>query len=81
MNLSQKLREEITQNLNIIINSAATIELDAKLDTAVRVNVTGPLKLLKLAKQSPKCEAFVQMSTVFVNSDRTGYVEETMYPS
>jgi len=43
LNLTDKTRNELTQNLNIIINCAATVDLDAKLDTAVRVNVTGPL--------------------------------------
>ena len=43
LNLTDKTRNELTQNLNIIINCAATIDLDVKLDTAVRVNVTGPL--------------------------------------
>ena len=59
LNLSTKLRAEITANLNVIINCAASVDLDAKLDSAIRINVTGPLKLLKLARQSPKIEAFV----------------------
>lgn len=65
----------------MIINCAATVDLDAKLDTAIRVNVTGPLKLLKLARNSPNLECFVQMSTAYANCDRTGYIEETIYPS
>jgi len=65
----------------VVINCAASVDLNVKLDTAVRINVTGPLKLLKLARQSPGIEAFVQCSSVFANSDRTGYVEETMYKS
>ena len=75
------MRAEITANLNVVINCAASVDLDVKLDSAIRINVTGPLKLLKLARQSPKIEAFVQVSTSFVNSDRTGYVEETIYKS
>jgi len=43
LNLTDKSRNELTQNLNIIINCAATVDLQAKLDTAIRVNVTGPL--------------------------------------
>ena len=66
--------------MNIIINSAANVDLAAGLDVSVRLNVTGPLKLLRLAKESPRMEVFVQISSVFVNCDRTGYVEEVMYP-
>ena len=49
LNLNEKTRSELVQNLNIIINCAATVDLNAKLDTAIRVNVTGPLQLLELA--------------------------------
>ena len=76
LNLSNKLRTEITQNLNIIINSAANVDLSAGLDISIRLNVTGPLQLLKLARESPNMEVFLQVSSVFVNGDRTGYVEE-----
>ena len=71
----------MSQNLNIVINCAATVDLQEQLDTAIRVNVTGPLSLLRLAKESPRIEAFCQVSTCYANSDRTGYVEEAMYPS
>jgi nucleoside-diphosphate-sugar epimerase len=67
--------------LNIIINCAANIELDEKLDIAVRVNVTGPLNLLKLANDSPGRCCFMQVSTSFVNADRKGFVEERIYDS
>ena len=80
LNLSEQLRSELTQNLNIIINSAATVDLAVNLELAIRINVTGPLKLLQLAQESPRMEVFVQVSSVFVNCDRTGYVEEVMYP-
>ena len=51
------------------------------IDTAVRINVTGPLKLLQLAHECAKMEAFVQVSSAFGQSDRTGFIEEVMYPS
>lgn len=81
LNLPAKLREEMTQNLNIIINSAANVDLAAGLDISVRLNVTGPLLLFKLARESPNFEVFVQVSTAYVNADRTGYVEEVLYPA
>jgi len=79
LNLSVKLWDEIKQNLNVIINSAATVDLQVRLDQAVRVNVTGPLQLMDLASQSPHFETFLQLSTCYVNCDRQGYVEETLY--
>ena len=61
---------DLTQNLNMIINSAGSWELVDALDTAVLNHVTGPLMLLKLAEESPMFECFLQMSTAFVNADR-----------
>ena len=79
LNLTEPLISEIKQSLNIIINCAATIDMKVKVDMAVRTNVTGPIKLLRLAQSSPNAEAFVQVSTCYVNCDRTGYIEETIY--
>lgn len=53
LGLNQKQRADLTQNLNILINCAANVELDSKLDLQVKVNVTGPLLLLKLLQESP----------------------------
>lgn len=59
LGLNPKQRAELTQTLNIVINCAANIELDEKLDISVKVNVTGPLNLLKLANESPNRCCFV----------------------
>ena len=67
--------------MNIVLNCAANVELDTKIDVAVRVNVTGPLLLLKLAQESPNICCFLQVSSSFANSDRKGFIEERMYES
>ena len=81
LGLPKELRNEITQNLNIVINSAASMDFDEQMDVAIRLNTTGALLLLKLAEESPNIEALLQVSTTTVNCDRTGYVEETLYDS
>ena len=81
LGLSNEIRAELTQNLNIIINAAASMDFDEQIDVAIRLNTTGALLLLKLAEESPNIEAFLQVSTTTVNCDRTGYVEETLYDS
>ena len=50
--MKQKTWDEIRASLNIIINSAATVDLQVPIDSAVRVNVTGPLQLMEMAQQS-----------------------------
>ena len=81
LGLNPKQRADLISSLNIVINCAANIELDEKIDISVRVNVTGALNLLKLANESPNRCCFVQVSTSFVNSDRKGFVEERVYDS
>jgi alcohol-forming fatty acyl-CoA reductase len=43
-------RDELINNVNIIINCAGNVDFNARLDIAMRINVTGPLMLLKLAE-------------------------------
>ena len=59
LGFSTELRQELTQNLNIIINAAASMDFDEQLDVAVRINTTGVLLLLKLAEESRDIEALL----------------------
>ena len=81
LGLPPELRSELVENLNIVINAAASMDFDEQMDVAIRLNTTGALLLLKLAEESPNVEAFLQVSTTTTNCDRTGYVEETLYDS
>lgn len=47
----------------------------------MRANALGPLLLLKLAEESAKFQCFVQVSSTYVNCDRTGFIEERLYDS
>jgi len=49
LGLSEKLRKDLVKDLNIIINCAANLDLEARFEISLRANVGGPLKLLKLA--------------------------------
>lgn len=42
----------LTETMNVIINCAGEVDLNPRLDKAIKVNVTAPLNLLKLAEQS-----------------------------
>lgn len=59
LGLNDKQRSDLCQHLNIIINSAASVFKDEQLDLTVRVNVSGPLQLLKIAEDSPHFESFL----------------------
>jgi alcohol-forming fatty acyl-CoA reductase len=68
-------------NLNIIINSAGTVEFDTRLDIATEINVRGPLLLMELAQKCANFESFVQVSTLFAVSDNTGFIDEKIFES
>ena len=51
LGLTPAMKDELLQNLNIIINSAGCVEFDTRLDIQVDTNVRGPLKLMGLAQQ------------------------------
>lgn len=50
LGLSPLQRDDLIQNLNIIVNSAGTVDFDTRLDIAVDTNVRGPLLLMNLAE-------------------------------
>src|SRR5207247_9160591 len=67
---------ELAQNVKIIINSAATVVFDERLDWALNLNTLGPQRLLELARAGHA--AYVHISTAYVSGMRTGSVPERL---
>jgi dTDP-4-dehydrorhamnose reductase len=65
----------------MIINCAAATDFKLALDVSTQLNVSGPLKLLKLAEECKSLDSFCQMSSCFSLSDKTGFMEEKLYES
>ena len=65
---------------HIVINCAASIDFNARLDSAIDSNIKGSLRMLELAKQIKNLEMFTHISTCYVNCDRTGLIKEEIYP-
>lgn len=80
LDLSAEDYEELRQNTNIIINSAASIDFNQRLDQALQINALGTLRVVELAKSCKRLEAFVQISTAYVNCDKDGWIQEKIYP-
>ena len=70
MGLDENLKNELIENVNVIIHCAATADFNARLDDAVKINVRGPMEVLAFAKQMKRLENFVYASTCYVNSDK-----------
>ena len=73
--------ERMEREVQIIINAAADISLQAPLDSAIASNCMPPLELARMATKFQRLEQFIQISTAYCNSFLPdGIVEEKIYP-
>ena len=79
LGLSPEDKAKIVANVNIVIHSAASVDFNLRLDTALQINVIGSLRLFNFARTFPNLKAYVHVSTAYVNSDKLGRIEEKMY--
>ncbi|XP_065213224.1 putative fatty acyl-CoA reductase CG5065 isoform X2 [Planococcus citri] len=78
--LSDKDRNMLINKVSFIFHGAAILKMNADLRTAVNVNTTGTIRMLDLAQEMGKLEAFVYISTAYCNCEKDT-VEEKIYPS
>ena len=72
--------ELLLENVQIVINSAASVDFKSPLDEAININVKGPLHVYDLVRRMKLLESFVHISTAFVNCHLTGgFIEEKIY--
>lgn len=79
LGLSQEDRTLITENVHVIMNSAASTRFDDPLLSALNINFYGSLRMLALAKECKHLEVFSHLSTAYSNLNRSGYVDEKIY--
>lgn len=68
------------ETTHVILHCAAVVDFNERLDRAVELNTMGSLRMLDIAKKCKHLGAFVHVSTCYVNSNRTGWVDEKLYP-
>ena len=79
LGLSQIDEKILIDEINIIINSAASINFDSRLDDAIEINVNGTLRVFDLSKKVRNLSNFIHISTAYVNSDKNGWIDEQIY--
>lgn len=67
---------ELAGKIDVIINSAATVVFDERLDLALNLNTLGPQRLLELARAGHAI--YVHISTAYVCGRRTGNIPEKL---
>ncbi|KAM5334769.1 fatty acyl-CoA reductase 2 isoform 1-T1 [Glossophaga mutica] len=77
--ISKEDMQELLSCTNIVFHCAATVRFNDPLRHAVQLNVTATQKLLLMASQMPKLEAFIHISTAFSNCNLK-HIDEVIYP-
>ena len=67
---------ELSQEVDAVVHSAASVVFDAPLDAAVDSNVRGTLGLLALARTWEKKPHFMHVSTSYVAGTKEGLIQE-----
>lgn len=80
LGISDKDKLEMSQNVNIVFHSAATVRFDEPVKTAIKLNVIGTKKVIQLSKSFKHLEVFVHISTAFANCNEKFITEEVIDP-
>ncbi|KAI1316670.1 cyclin-dependent kinase inhibitor far1 [Mortierella claussenii] len=71
----------IREDVNVVINSAASVSFDDPLNNALEMNTKGPLRTFEVARGAKNLAAFVHISTCYVNAPMMDqHIDETIYP-
>ena len=62
-----------------MINVAASIDFNEPIADAIQINYFGLMRMLDLAKECKRLEAFTHVSTAYVNCDKRGVIDEKIY--
>ena len=72
-------RKLLINELDVIINMAASVDFNERLCDAIQVNYNGSLRMLELAKECKKLKVFTHVSTCYVNCEKQGFIKEQIY--
>ncbi|XP_068901547.1 putative fatty acyl-CoA reductase CG8306 [Tenebrio molitor] len=78
LGMSVEDRKLITDNVNVIVHSAATLDFGDTLKTTVNINLLGTRRMTELAKDCSKLNVLIHVSSAYVNSFRLE-AEEIVY--
>ncbi|XP_015953171.1 alcohol-forming fatty acyl-CoA reductase-like [Arachis duranensis] len=70
------LRDEIYNQIDVIVNIAATTKFDERYDVAMGINTLGVQNILSFSHQCNKLKMLVHVSTAYVCGEREGLILE-----
>jgi alcohol-forming fatty acyl-CoA reductase len=79
LGIDPAMRKILTEEVNLIINSAASVNFDDPLLDAIQINYFGCMRMMELAAECKNLLSMVHVSTAYVNANFYGLVEEKIY--
>ncbi|KAL5583152.1 hypothetical protein UlMin_015594 [Ulmus minor] len=70
------LREEMWNDIDIIVNSAATTDFYERYDISLAINTAGALNIMNFAQKCIKLKMFLHVSTAYVCGESKGLILE-----
>jgi nucleoside-diphosphate-sugar epimerase len=80
MGISPTDTQTLIENVDLVINCAASVDFNTRLDDAARINIFGTLRAHDLFSRMVRGKTFLHVSTAYVNADIPGFLEERIYP-
>lgn len=81
LGMDDEMYAQLTREVDIVINCAATVVFDEPLDVALEQNTLGPMRVVEFAKACHNA-VLVHASTAYVSGQQTGKIfEETPVPN
>jgi thioester reductase-like protein len=80
LGLTDEHKDILLNEVNFVINSAASVNFDDPILESLNINYFGALRMFDIIEQSKSIIAMAHVSTAYVNSNRPGFIEEKIYP-
>ncbi|XP_010031500.2 fatty acyl-CoA reductase 3 [Eucalyptus grandis] len=73
------LRQQMLDQIDVIVNLAATTKFDERYDVALGINALGAKHVINFAKECGKVQVLVHVSTAYVCGEKGGLLQEKPY--
>ncbi len=73
---SEEDYRRLCDEVEVIINSAAVVVFDERLDLSLNLNTQGARRMMDVARDCRKLQAVIHISTCYVSGTRKGWVKE-----
>ncbi|XP_010514783.1 PREDICTED: probable fatty acyl-CoA reductase 4 isoform X1 [Camelina sativa] len=73
------LLKRMWNEIDIVVNVAATTNFDERYDVGIRINTFGPLNVLNFAKKCVKGQLLLHVSTAYVCGEKSGLLQEKTF--